>query len=86
MDPLLVTSWFCAKGGQLDLEINLVADLMTNTSLSFINNLVEDLVGNNFGDLFVTNRKVPEPHDFPLLYHYCDCALRKTGNVSIINS
>ena len=71
MDPLLVTSWFCAKGGQLDLEINLVADLvtdlMTNTSLSFINNLVEDLVGNNFGDLFVTNRKVPEPHDFPLL-------------------
>ena len=37
MDPLSVTSWFCAKGGQLDLEINLVADLvtdlMTNTSL-----------------------------------------------------
>ena len=54
-----------------DLEINfrayLVTDLMTNTSLSFINNLVEDLVGNNFGDLFVTNRKEPEPHDFPLL-------------------
>ena len=54
-----------------DLEINfradLVTDLMTNTSLCFMNNLVEDLVGNNFGDLFVTNRKVPEPHDFPLL-------------------